>query len=61
MAAHTVKTLPEGKEWQYELKFDGYRALIIKDGERIEIQSRNAKDLTRMYPNVAEAARRIHA
>jgi ATP-dependent DNA ligase len=31
MAAQVVKRLPEGDEWVYELKFDGYRALIIKD------------------------------
>jgi len=31
MAAQVVKRLPEGDDWIYELKFDGYRALIIKD------------------------------
>ena len=31
MAAQVVKILPEGDEWTYELKFDGYRALVIKD------------------------------
>ena len=33
MAAQVVKKLPEGDDWTYELKFDGYRALIIKDKE----------------------------
>ena len=51
MAAQTVKVLPEGEEWLYEVELDGYRALLIKDGERIQIRSRNNKDLTRMYPD----------
>jgi ATP-dependent DNA ligase len=43
MAAQVVKRLPEGGEWIYELKFDGYRALILKDRERVEIRSRKNK------------------
>jgi ATP-dependent DNA ligase len=58
MAALTVKKLPEGEEWIYELKWDGYRALLIKDGEDIHICSRNDKELTPMYPAVVSAARR---
>jgi hypothetical protein len=38
MAAVTVKKLPEGDEWLYELKWDGYRALLIKDGEDVQIR-----------------------
>src|SRR6266446_5642527 len=58
MAAVTVKKLPEGDEWLYELKWDGYRALLIKDGEDVQIRSRNDKDLTAMYPGIAAAGRR---
>ena len=58
MAALAVKKLPEGDEWLYELKWDGYRALLIKDGEDVEIRSRNDKDLTAMYPGIAAAVRR---
>lgn len=61
MAAQVVKKLPEGEEWLYEVKFDGYRALLIKDGTRVEIRSRKDNDLTRMYPSIAEAALRVHA
>ena len=50
MAAQVVKGLPEGDDWIYELKFDGYRALIIKDEQRVELRSRKNKDLTGMYP-----------
>jgi bifunctional non-homologous end joining protein LigD len=58
MAALRVEKLPEGKEWLYELKWDGYRALLIKDGSEIELRSRNDKDLTAMYPAIVAAARR---
>jgi bifunctional non-homologous end joining protein LigD len=58
MAALPVQMLPEGDEWLYELKWDGYRALLIKDGENIQIRSRNDKDLTAMYPGIAAAGRR---
>jgi bifunctional non-homologous end joining protein LigD len=61
MAAHVVDKLPEGDGWIYEVKFDGYRALLIKDGDRVQIRSRNDKDLTAVYPGVAAAARRLHA
>jgi bifunctional non-homologous end joining protein LigD len=61
MAAHTVAKLPEGSEWLYELKLDGYRALLIKHGKQIQIRSRNDKDLTRMYPTVTAAGLRLKA
>jgi bifunctional non-homologous end joining protein LigD len=58
MAALSVKQLPEGDEWLYELKWDGYRALLMKDGNHVQIRSRNDKDLTAMYPSIVAAARR---
>jgi len=58
MAALAVKKLPDGDDWLYELKWDGYRALLIKDGEDVQIRSRNDKDLTAMYPGIAAAGRR---
>lgn len=61
MAARVVDELPEAAEWMYEVKFDGYRALLVKDGIRIRIRSRNDKDLTGAYPTVAAAGRRLRA
>ena len=61
MAAQVVKQLPEGDEWIYELKFDGYRALIIKDKQRVELRSRKNKDLTGMYRGIAAAGLRLNA
>jgi hypothetical protein len=61
MAAQVVKALPEGDEWLYEVKWDGYRALLIKDGRQVQVRSRNDKDLTRMYPTVVAAGLRLNA
>jgi bifunctional non-homologous end joining protein LigD len=58
MAAQVVKKLPDGDDWIYELKFDGYRALIIKDKQQVEVRSRKNKDLTGMYPGIAAAVLR---
>jgi bifunctional non-homologous end joining protein LigD len=38
MAAQLVKKLPEGDDWIYEIKLDGYRGLLIKDGQRVAIR-----------------------
>lgn len=61
MAAEVVPRLPEGDDWMYEVKFDGYRALVIKNGERVQIRSRNNKDLTRSYPAIHAAGLRLSA
>jgi bifunctional non-homologous end joining protein LigD len=61
MAARVVDTLPEGDEWIYEVKFDGYRALLLKNGDHVQIRSRNDKDLTNTYPSVAASGRRLQA
>ena len=59
MSARIVTSLPDGDDWSYEVKLDGYRALVIKDGERIQLRSRTGKDLTRTYQPVATAAAKL--
>src|SRR5688500_9104035 len=61
MAARVVDELPEGADWMYEVKFDGYRALLLKHGARVQIRSRNDKDLTATYSSVTAAATRLQA
>jgi bifunctional non-homologous end joining protein LigD len=53
------ETLPEGEEWIYELKLDGYRALAIKSGGRVQLRSRNDNDFTSKYPAIAKALERL--
>jgi bifunctional non-homologous end joining protein LigD len=55
MRAALVDKLPEGAAWQYEVKFDGYRALAIKNGGEVELLSRNNLKLNSRFPKVAKA------
>ena len=61
MAAEIVDRLPEGDDWMYEVKFDGYRALLIKNGQSAQLRSRNDKDLAAAYPALHAAGLRLHA
>jgi len=61
MAAHLVRSLPDSDDWMYELKLDGYRALLIKNGLQVQLRSRNDKDLTRMYPAITAAGLKVNA
>jgi len=56
MLAGTAAAMPTGRDWTYEVKWDGYRTLVRKDRGRITLLSRNLKDATAQYPAVARAA-----
>jgi len=47
------KQLPEGEEWAYEPKLDGFRAIVFVDGEESYIQSRSGKPLSRYFPELS--------
>jgi hypothetical protein len=47
MLATLVRTLPQGPEWEYELKLDGYRLQAIKDGDKVRLYSRRGNDFTK--------------
>jgi len=51
--ALTRKQLPEGEEWAYEPKLDGFRAIVFVDGEESYIQSRSGKPLSRYFPELS--------
>jgi ATP-dependent DNA ligase len=53
--ALTRKQLPEGEEWAYEQKLDGFRAIIFVDGDSAYIQSRGGKELSRYFPELSFA------
>jgi ATP-dependent DNA ligase len=50
--ALTRKVLPEGEEWAYEPKLDGFRAIVFVDGGEFYVQSRGGKDLNRYFPEL---------
>jgi DNA ligase D-like protein (predicted ligase) len=47
--------LPDGEDWLYELKFDGYRAVAFKSGGAVHLRSRNDNDFNRKYPAIHKA------
>jgi bifunctional non-homologous end joining protein LigD len=55
MLATPASALPEGPEWTYEVKWDGYRTLAVKDESTATLWSRNLKNATTQYPAVARA------
>src|ERR1700722_20636827 len=57
MLAKRVGQLPEGKTWIFEPKWDGFRALVFRDGDEIFIQSRDGKPLNRYFPELLESLR----
>jgi ATP-dependent DNA ligase len=55
MLAKRVSELPEGEGWIFEPKWDGFRALVFRDGDEIFIQSRDEKPLNRYFPELVDA------
>jgi len=55
MEALLAAELPEGSGWQYEPKWDGFRCLAQRDGDEVELISKNGKPLGRYFPEVLEA------
>ena len=54
MKAKLVDSMPSG-DWIYEVKFDGYRALALRDGSQTRVLSRNEKDLGGKFPEVKDS------
>jgi ATP-dependent DNA ligase len=61
MEANQIDELPSSDEWQYEPKWDGFRCIIFRDGDDIELQSKSAKPLARYFPDIVESVRSIGA
>jgi ATP-dependent DNA ligase len=61
MEALSVDEIPAGDEWQYEPKWDGFRCLVFRDGNKIELQSKSGQSLTRYFPDVVAAALALKA
>jgi len=57
MLAKRVDDLPVAGTWVFEPKWDGFRALVFRDGAEIEIQSRDEKPLGRYFPELLDTLR----
>ncbi len=55
MLAKRTGELPSGESWIFEPKWDGFRALIFRDGDEMLIQSRDGKSLNRYFPELLES------
>lgn len=59
MYAQLVQQLPNGKDWLYEVKFDGYRYLAGRDATGVTLWSRRGNDFTGQFPNIAKACEQL--
>jgi len=55
MEAKSVEQLPSGDDWQYEPKWDGFRCVAFRDGDRVDLQSKSGQPLSRYFPELVEA------
>jgi len=55
MKATLVSAPPQQGDWLYELKFDGFRTVAVKNGNDVRLYSRDRRDLTRQFPEVVSA------
>src|SRR3977135_2055636 len=61
MEARSVDEIPIGDDWQYEPKWDGFRCIAFRDGEKVFLQSKAGQPLARYFPDVVEQLQRIAA
>jgi ATP-dependent DNA ligase len=59
MEALSVEKIPEGAGWLYEPKWDGFRCLVFRDGDSVELQPKAGQPLARYFPELAAAVRSL--
>jgi ATP-dependent DNA ligase len=57
MLAKLTRTIPEGDGWLFEPKWDGFRCIVFRDGDDIELASRNERPFTRYFPELLDPLR----
>ena len=60
-APSKVNRPPSGPKWVHEIKHDGYRLMVRRDGSRVRCFTRNGHDWTDRFPSIVEAAQRFTA
>lgn len=56
MEAISVAKIPEGDNWQYEPKWDGFRCIMFRDGDEVHLQSKAGQPLERYFPDLVDQA-----
>jgi ATP-dependent DNA ligase len=59
MEAVQVDEIPRGEQWQYEPKWDGFRCLVFRDGDSVELQSKSGQPMARYFPELVETVRAL--
>ncbi len=59
MEAIPVDDLPSGSGWLFEPKYDGFRSILFRDADAVDLQSRRQRPLGRYFPEIIEAAREL--
>ena len=57
MLAKGAETLPEGDGWLFEPKWDGFRCIIVREGDSVELTSRGSRPFTRYFPELIDPLR----
>src|SRR6185503_17580488 len=61
MEALLVEKIPSGAQWEYEPKWDGFRCLAFRDGNKVELQSKSGQPLARYFPEIVGALLKLKA
>lgn len=59
MEATRATEVPAGDQWQYEPKWDGFRAIVFRSGDEVVIQSKSGQPLGRYFPELVDAFRAL--
>ncbi len=55
METRQAQRIPEGDDWSYEPKWDGFRCIAFRDRDEVELQSKSGESLTRYFPEIVAA------
>lgn len=56
-----VDAIPQGPQWQYEPKWDGFRCMAFRDGDEVHLQSKAGQPLARYFPEIVASVRALRA
>ena len=59
MLSAPAEVIPQGDSWEYEPKWDGFRTLVFRDGDQVELVSRGGRPMTRYFPELLDPVRRL--
>ena len=59
LSAISENGIPTGDSWEYEPKWDGFRTLVFRDGDQVELMSRGGRPMTRYFPELPPAFREL--